>query len=150
MEHPSFELIVNSSQSQSRYKDNSPSSFYVELPRIINLSGVWVCNIHKIFITAQKKTPVPLTCIHVELDFIRFSLVYNLEEQIGGTFHVSDIDAGKVILLSSPNPKDNQVSVQKISRIRVRILTQDFQECDFLQEKTVGILRFKRLKKKNE
>lgn len=150
MDRPSFEIIVSSLQSLARYKDNSPSSFHVELPAIINLGGLWVCNIQKIFITVKKKPTIPPTCIHIELDFIRFCMVYNSEEQIGATFHVSDIDAGKVLLLSNTNPKDNQVLVQKLTRLRVRILTQDLEVCDFLQDKTVVILRFTRVKKKNE
>ncbi len=116
MEHPSFQIIVNSSQSEAQYSDNSPASFFVELPSIINLSGVWVCHIQKIFIKAKRKPTIPPTCIHIELDFIRFSIVYNSEEQIGDTFHAPDIDAGKVLLLSSTNPKDSQVSGTKIKQ----------------------------------
>ncbi len=150
MEHPSFEIIVNSSQSLAHYKDNTPSSFSVQLPSILNLSGVWVCQIRKIFVTAKRKPTITPTCIHVELDFIGFSLVYNSEEQIGDTFQVPDISAGKVLSLSSTNPKDSKISVQKLSRIQVRILDQDLDVCDFLQGKTVAILTFTRVKKKNE
>ncbi len=144
-----FSIRISSSQSEDIYTDNSPSDFIAQLPYTVNVPGVWTCCVDSVFLSA-KSTQTPPVCIHIELDCIRYSITYNREERIGATFQVGKLNEDKTLCLSSQSSHEILLNVQKINRIRVRVLTEKLELCNFLEKDTFLTLTFRRKKKKNE
>ena len=146
MTNLSFLVHLSSKDSKEIHPTNSPADFYVHLPYVVHLPGAWVCAIEALYVT-QKPTTTGPNCLHAELDFVRSSIAYGREARIGGTFEFKVTRSRSLKELVPKNTKGTPVDAQELSRIRVRLLTDELEECTFFSGETAAVLRFTRVEK---
>ena len=136
-----FTICVSSTDCSDLYSNNTPYSFVVELPYPINLPGNWRCNLDALYCNPHEEPPYPL-CIHVLLDFVKPSLIYNSELPVIATLAYV-IPQPKILSAFIP-PFERSVPVNRqiVKRFQVDILDTDLQPCKFLAEKTIINLKF--------
>ena len=146
MTNLTFIVHVSSKDSKQLHPDNNAADFYVHLPYLVHLPGSWVCAIEALYVTQKPSSTGPI-CLHAELDFVRPSIAYGREARIGATFEFKVVRSRTLKELLPKNAKGTPVDAQELSRLRLRLLTHELEQCTLLSGETVAVLRFTRLEK---
>ena len=133
-------LFVSSKDCKTIFPGNNPAGFTVQLPRLLNLKGNWICALTEIYLDNKiVGTPKQVT---VSTDLIEESYIRDTQLPV---LRRIPVETNKDIEFTFSNPYYLKVVQNQVHRIHLNLRDRDLQPIQFSSGELSCVLHLKHI-----